>query len=176
MKIICVDKNFSYLKPDSALLLHNRPYFLPDNTKDLRCQISPLVKIERLGKCIQAKFAKKYYLEMAIGIILTPVDLPINEAICWDNTAVMSSFERIDNFDTLEYSLKINDVEIEKKVIDSWQNGIDNAIENVSRNMTLRTGDLIFPFLSISDFSQKINFHNKLLAKMGNLVVETIIR
>ncbi|GHV36060.1 2-hydroxyhepta-2,4-diene-1,7-dioate isomerase [Bacteroidia bacterium] len=176
MKIICVDKREFYLKPDSALLLRNRPYFFPDNTRDLRCQISPLIKIERLGKCIQAKFAKKYYSEMAIGIILTPVDIPINEAVCWDNTAVLSGFERIDNFDKCEYSLKINGMEIEKKIIDDWQNGIDNAIENISRNMTLRTGDIVFPFLFASEFSQKINLHDKLFAEMGNLSVETVIR
>jgi 2-keto-4-pentenoate hydratase/2-oxohepta-3-ene-1,7-dioic acid hydratase in catechol pathway len=176
MKIICVDKQSFYLKPDSALLLRNRPYFLPDDTKDLRCKISALVKIERLGKCIQAKFAKKYYSEIAIGIVFTPVDLPECEAIVWDHTAALSDFVKIDGINQMEYSMKINGIEIERKVFDDWQNVIDNAIEKVSRNMTLRTGDIVFPFIAYSDYSPTLNIHDKIVAQMGEQVVETVIR
>jgi 2-keto-4-pentenoate hydratase/2-oxohepta-3-ene-1,7-dioic acid hydratase in catechol pathway len=80
MKIICIGKNYLahikefdsevpaepvfFMKPDTALLRNNNPFFIPDWTKDLHHEIELVIKINRIGKNIEKRFANKYYDEI----------------------------------------------------------------------------------------------------------------
>jgi 2-keto-4-pentenoate hydratase/2-oxohepta-3-ene-1,7-dioic acid hydratase in catechol pathway len=181
MKIICVDniQNCYYLKPDSALLLRNRPYYIPDATNDLRVQFSPVAKITRLGKCISTKFANNYYDEIAIGAIFTPIDLledlkhkqlSWEEATDWDNTAAVSDFVKKDVFQSsIKFSLNHRNHQICVN-FENWQEKLATVIENISKNMTLRTGDLIY--FDLSPISDKINIGDKIVVNAQELEVE----
>jgi 2-keto-4-pentenoate hydratase/2-oxohepta-3-ene-1,7-dioic acid hydratase in catechol pathway len=158
MKIVCVYNNFIdcddelpkfYMKPDSSLLLKNRPLFIEDD-KRFVCQVSPVIRIERLGKNIQEKFASLYYSHISAGLIFTPIDilnrqieksLPWELATNYDNTSAVGDFFDKENLHDL--SLKIND-NISTMNTDDWKFSINECISTISRNMTLRTGDLIF--------------------------------
>ena len=91
MKIICIGRNYSehieelanekpkepviFLKPDTALVQKNQPFFIPHFSNEIHHEVEVLVKINRLGKHIQEKFAHKYYEEIGVGIDLTARDL-----------------------------------------------------------------------------------------------------
>ena len=79
MKILCIGRNYVdhikelnnqipgepviFSKPDSALLLKNKPFFIPEFAKDFHHEVEVVVKINRLGKNIAPEFAHRYYNE-----------------------------------------------------------------------------------------------------------------
>ena len=91
MKIICVGRNYAahiaeldnerpkepilFLKPDSAVLLKNNPFLIPEFSNDVHYEVEILVKIKKIGKYIDRKFAHKYYDEIGLGIDFTARDL-----------------------------------------------------------------------------------------------------
>ena len=91
MKIICVGRNYLkhanelnrqiptepviFLKPDSAILKKNKPFFLPDFSENVQYETEIVVKICKLGKSISSKFAHRYYDELTVGIDITARDL-----------------------------------------------------------------------------------------------------
>lgn len=91
MKIICIGRNYTehiaelqnerptdpviFLKPDTALLLKKQPFFIPDFSEDVHHEVELLVRINKVGKHIQQKFAHKYYEEIGLGIDFTARDL-----------------------------------------------------------------------------------------------------
>ncbi|MEX2380356.1 MAG: fumarylacetoacetate hydrolase family protein, partial [Vicingaceae bacterium] len=91
MKIICVGRNYTahaaelknevptepviFLKPDTALLPKRQPFFYPDFSNDIHYETELVVRINRLGKNIAAKFAHKYYSEVTLGIDFTARDI-----------------------------------------------------------------------------------------------------
>ena len=91
MKIICVGRNYAehakelnndvptspviFMKPKSALLLPEKPLYYPEFTDDLQYECELVVRINKNGKFIQEKFAKKYYSEVSLGIDFTARDL-----------------------------------------------------------------------------------------------------
>src|SRR5690606_2407167 len=91
MKIICIGRNYVehiaelenekptdpviFLKPDTAILLKKQPFFIPDFSNDVQYEVEVLVKINRIGKHIDKKFAHKYYNEIGLGIDFTARDV-----------------------------------------------------------------------------------------------------
>ena len=91
MKLICIGRNYTehikelqnekpidpvvFLKPDTAILLKKQPFFIPDFSDDVHYEVEVLVKINRVGKHIDKKFANKYYEEIGLGIDFTARDL-----------------------------------------------------------------------------------------------------
>ena len=137
MKIICVGRNYSdhikeldnktpeepilFLKPDSAILLKKQPFYIPEFSKDVHHEVELLVRINRLGKHIDRKFAHKYFDEIGLGIDFTARDLqtklkkeglPWEKAKAFDGSAVVGAFinkNQIDDIDNLSFSLRRNE-------------------------------------------------------------------
>ncbi len=173
MKIICIGRNYSahiselknekptdpviFLKPDTAILLKKQPFFIPDFSKDIHYEVEVLVKINRVGKYIEEKYAHKYYNEIGLGIDFTARDLqqklkdkglPWEKAKAFDGAAVIgekwidkNSFSNLNN---INFSLlKNNDpVQIGNTSDMLWK--IDELISYVSQYFTLKIGDIIF--------------------------------
>ena len=172
MKIICIGRNYAdhakelkneipaepvfFLKPDTALLKDNEPFYLPEFTTDLHYECEVVVKIARVGKNIQEKFAHKYYEQISLGIDFTARDLqskckekglPWEMAKAFDNSAPLSSVfidKKNVNLNDLKFHLDINGTTVQKGTTNDWIFHIDQVIAYVSRFMTLKTGDLIF--------------------------------
>ncbi len=173
MKIICVGRNYAkhinelenekpsepvlFIKPDSAILPNRNPLVLPDFAKAFHYEVELVVKINKLGKYIDPKFAHRYYDEIGLGIDVTARDLqeylkakglPWEKAKAFDNSAVVSrEFLPKSNFADLQdihFSLKKNDEIVQKGYTGDmlWQ--IDELIGYISRFFTLKKGDLIF--------------------------------
>lgn len=172
MKIICIGRNYAdhakelkneipaepvfFLKPDTALLKDNEPFYLPEFTTDLHYECEVVVKIAKVGKNIQEKFAHKYYEQISLGIDFTARDLqskckekglPWEMAKAFDNSAPLSSVfidKKNVNLNDLKFHLDINGTTVQKGTTNYWIFHIDQVIAYVSRFMTLKTGDLIF--------------------------------
>lgn len=171
MKIICIGRNYVdhakelgnqvphepviFLKPDTAILKDNQDFYHPDFSEDIHYEVELLVKIKKVGKNIQAKFAHKYYDEIGLGIDFTARDiqskckekgLSWERAKAFDQSAVISKFISKEGFDlsNTNFSLSINDKQVQLGDSSDMLFSIDQIIENVSQFMTLKTGDIIF--------------------------------
>lgn len=172
MKIICIGRNYSeharelknevptepvfFLKPDTALLRLNRPFFYPDFTRDLHYECEVVYRITKVGKCVAEKFAWTYATEVGLGIDFTARDLqdqakaaglPWEKAKAFDQSAVISPFIPIADMpvqDNLEFELWKNGEKVQQGNTSDMLFPVPKLIAYVSRFMTLRTGDLLF--------------------------------
>ncbi len=172
MKIICIGRNYGahieelanerptdpviFLKPDSAIILKNNPFVIPEFSENINYEVEVLVKIKKIGKYIDRAFAHKYYDEIGLGIDFTARDvqahvkskgLPWEIAKAFDGSALIGNFvpkSRYKDLNNLNFSLFQN----ENKVQDGntslmlWK--IDELIEYISKYFTLKIGDIIF--------------------------------
>jgi len=173
MKIICIGRNYAkhakelgnkvptkpiiFLKPDSALIPKGHPFFYPEFTKDLHFEVEIVVKINKVGKNIEEKFAHKYYDQIGIGIDFTARDLqqeckekgrPWEIAKAFDYSApVGKKFLSTDQFKSIQdidFSLKKNGELVQNGNTSDMIFSVDRIIEEVSEVFTLKIGDLIF--------------------------------
>lgn len=172
MKIICIGRNYAehiaelqnerpsdpviFLKPDSAILPKNNPFYIPEFSTDVHYEVEILIKINRLGKYIAPRFAHKYYDEIGLGIDFTARDLqnelkskglPWEKAKAFDGSAVIGEFLSKQNFNDLkhvDFSLVKNNETVQSgnTAMMLWQ--IDDLIAYVSQFFTLKIGDIIF--------------------------------
>ncbi len=172
MKLICIGRNYTdhieelenekptdpvvFLKPDTAILLKKQPFFIPDFSDNIHHEVEVLVKINRVGKFIDKKFAHKYYNEIGLGIDFTARDLqqklkekglPWEKAKAFDGAAVVGNWvskDTYENLDELDFSLKKNGEEVQRGNTRLMLWKIDELIEYVSKYFTLKIGDIIF--------------------------------
>lgn len=172
MKLICIGRNYTehiaelqnekptdpvvFLKPDTSILLKKQPFFIPDFSNDVHHEVEILVKINKIGKHIDKKFAHKYYDEVGLGIDFTARDvqaalkakgLPWEKAKAFDGAAVIGNWLPKSNFanvNNINFTLKRNNEVVQKgnTAFMLWK--IDEIIEYVSKYFTLKIGDIIF--------------------------------
>ena len=172
MKFICIGRNYTehakelnnavpsepviFFKPETALLVGRQPFFYPEFSKDIHFECELLVRINRLGKNIQKKFAHRYYDEIGLGIDFTARDLqnelkakglPWEKAKGFDGSAVVGKFVPVDslkNRDNIEFQLLKNGSIVQCGFSRDMIFDIDSIIEYVSQFVTLKIGDIIF--------------------------------
>ena len=145
-----------FSKPESALLLNNKPFFYPDFSTDIQYETEIVVKIDRLGKNIATKFAHRYYSEITAGIDFTARDLqkrcrenghPWEIAKAFDNSAPVGRMlpkSAFPDLQSINFRLDINGVTVQQGNTKDMIFTIDQIISDVSRYFTLKIGDLIF--------------------------------
>ena len=172
MKIICVGRNYAahidelnnsrpdapviFLKPDTAIAQSNLPFFIPEFSKEVHYEVEVLVKINRIGKHLQHKFAHKYYDEIGLGIDFTARDLqnklkskglPWEKAKAFDGSAYVGKWIKkasLTNIDKLPFSLCKNGDLVQQADTSLMLWGIDELIAHISQYFTLKIGDIIF--------------------------------
>ncbi|MFY8009420.1 MAG: fumarylacetoacetate hydrolase family protein [Flavobacterium sp.] len=172
MKIICIGRNYAnhiaelqnerpdepviFLKPDSAVLPDKAPFVIPDFSSDIHHEIEVIVKINKLGKYIDPKFAHKYYDEIGLGIDFTARDvqnklkekgLPWEKAKAFDGSAIIGDFLPKNEFSSTEnitFELTNNGQTVQKGNTANMLWKIDEIIAYVSQFFTLKKGDIIF--------------------------------
>ena len=172
MKIICVGRNYAdhidelknekptdpvlFLKPDTSILLKKQPFFIPDFSEEVHHEVEILVKINKIGKHIDRKFAHKYYDEIGLGIDFTARDLqsklkekglPWEKAKAFDGAAVIGNFlpkETFKSVDDITFCLEKNGAITQKASTKLMLWKIDELIEYISKYFTLKIGDVIF--------------------------------
>jgi 2-keto-4-pentenoate hydratase/2-oxohepta-3-ene-1,7-dioic acid hydratase in catechol pathway len=145
-----------FLKPDTAILLKNQPFFIPDFSNDVHHEVEILVKISRVGKHIDRRFAHKYYDEIGLGIDFTARDLqqelkskglPWEKAKSFDGAAVIGDFilkESFKDVNKIDFSLQKNEEVVQKGNTSLMLWKIDALIEYISKYFTIKIGDIIF--------------------------------
>lgn len=172
MKIICIGRNYAnhieelqnerpedpvvFIKPDTTIGQKNHPFYLPHFSQDVHHEIEVVVRINRIGKHIQPKFAHKYYQEIGLGIDFTARDLqaklkakglPWEKAKSFDGATVLgdwfdkTSFENLKN---INFELKKNGQTVQHGNTAQMLWDIDALIAHVSEYFTLKIGDLLF--------------------------------
>lgn len=172
MKIICIGRNYTnhieelknerptepvvFMKPDSAVLLKQHPFVIPEFSEDIHHELEVIVKINKVGKYIGPKFASKYYDEISVGIDFTARDLqtklkekglPWEKAKAFDGSAVIGDFVQKTLFSSMEnlnFEMTNNGHTVQKgnTALMLWK--IDELISFVSQYFTLKIGDIIF--------------------------------
>ena len=172
MKLICIGRNYTehikelenekptdpvvFLKPDTAILLKKQPFFIPDFSDNVHYEVEVLVKINKVGKYIDKKFAHKYYDDIGLGIDFTARDLqsqlkskglPWEKAKSFDGAAVIGQWipkTEVKDVNNIQFSLKKNDEIVQNGNSSHMLWKIDELIEYVSKYFTLKIGDIIF--------------------------------
>lgn len=172
MKILAIGRNYAehieelknerpeepvvFLKPDTALLKNNAPFYYPDFSKDIHHEVEILLKISKEGKNIQEKFAPKYYYEIGVGIDFTARDLqqkakekglPWEIAKGFNGSAPVSDFypvaEMGDLFN-LNFKLELDGEIKQEGNTKMMLFNFNYIVAYVSRFFTLKKGDIIF--------------------------------
>ena len=172
MKIICIGRNYLkharemdspvpaepifFLKPESAIIKNNKPFFLPDFSKEIHYEVEIVLQICRLGKNIAPEFAHRYYDKIGVGIDFTARDiqrkckengLPWEKAKAFDGAAPLGKFiekENLGDVGNIDFKLEINENTVQHGNTKDLIFPFNELIAYVSRFFTLKTGDLIF--------------------------------
>jgi 2-keto-4-pentenoate hydratase/2-oxohepta-3-ene-1,7-dioic acid hydratase in catechol pathway len=172
MKIICIGRNYAehakelknevpavpvfFMKPDTALLKDDAPFYYPSFSNDIHYEVELVIKICKNGKTILPQFAHKYYEQITVGIDFTARDLqqeckekglPWEKAKAFDHSAVIGRFINIAELiqkEQIAFSLSLNQTLVQHGVSNQMLFNVDQIIAYVSGFVTLKTGDLIF--------------------------------
>ncbi len=173
MKIICIGRNYVahirelhnevpgepvfFMKPDSSLLRNNDPFYIPEWTNDVHHEIELVLKVSKLGKGIEKRFAHRYYSHIGLGIDFTARDvqnqlkekgLPWEKSKAFDRAAVIGSAflpkESFGDLKNIPFRLDVNG-----KTVQDGNSGLmifdfDEIISHISQYVTLKIGDLIY--------------------------------
>jgi acylpyruvate hydrolase len=172
MKIVAIGRNYAehiqelnnerpdepviFMKPDTAVLTDNEPFYYPSFSNDVHHEVEILLKINAIGKNISKEYAYKYYNEIGIGIDFTARDLqsklkekglPWEKAKAFNGSAPISKFIKKEQFSDLRnlgFTLKINGNEVQNGNTSMMLWDFDAIIEHISKFFTLKVGDIIF--------------------------------
>ena len=184
MKIICIGRNYVdhiaelqnekpsepvvFIKPDSAILLKQHPFVIPEFSNDIHHEVEIVLKINRVGKHIAEQFAHKYYEEITVGIDFTARDiqkiqkakgLPWEKAKGFDGAAPMGKFvskRKFPDINNIGFHLDINDKTVQKGNTNNQIFSFDKIISFISQFITLKIGDLIYTGTPVGVGSVKI--------------------
>ncbi len=172
MKMICIGRNYAehieelsnerpktpvvFIKPDSAILPKEQDFYIPDFSNEVHYEVELLVKIDKVGKHIDVRFASKYYNEIGLGIDFTARDLqtalkekglPWEKAKGFDGAAVIGKWvdkNKLENLDNVNFKLLKNGKEVQDGNTANMIWKIDELIAYVSTFFTLKKGDILF--------------------------------
>ena len=172
MKVICIGRNYVdhakemnaplpaspvfFMKPDTSIVTRNRPFFYPGFSKEVHYECELVIRICKVGKNINSKFASSYYNEIGIGLDFTARDLQEDckkKGLPWliakgfDNAAPIGKFvdkSRFSNLGDINFHLDLNGKSVQKGNSADMIFSFDQLISYVSGFITLKMGDLIF--------------------------------
>jgi len=172
MKIFCIGRNYRkhieelnnekpsspviFIKPDSSIILKNQPFFIPDYSNEIHYEAEVILKICKLGKSIDKKFANRYYNKISLGIDFTARDLqnelktmglPWEKSKAFDGSALIGDWidkNEFKNCNDLNFLLKKNGNDVQVGNTSNMLWSFDELISEISKFFTLKIGDVIF--------------------------------
>lgn len=176
MKILCIGRNYVehiqeldnnrkippapvfFLKPDTALLRNNDAFYVPSFSQDLHYETELVIRINRVAKSIDEKFAHRCYDEVGLGIDFTARDIQrrcIAEGLPWeickafDHSAALSPqfiplSELGGDVQNLHFEMSLNDQIRQQGHTAQMIFSVNRIIAYLSQFFTLKIGDLIF--------------------------------
>ncbi|MDB5193079.1 MAG: hydrolase family protein [Segetibacter sp.] len=172
MKIFCVGRNYVdhakelgndvpdepviFMKPKSALLQPNTPFYYPEFSNELHYEAELVLRICKNGKYVTEKQASRYYNAITVGIDFTARDiqadlkkkgLPWEKAKAWDNSAVLGTWKDVTPEmlrKPINFSLKNNGEQVQTGLSSDMMFSFDEIIAHISNYFSLNIGDLIY--------------------------------
>jgi 2-keto-4-pentenoate hydratase/2-oxohepta-3-ene-1,7-dioic acid hydratase in catechol pathway len=172
MKIFCIGRNYGlhakelgnaipdnpvvFAKPDTALLKNGEPFYLPDFSYDVHHEVELVIKISKVGKNIQEKFARNYFNEIGLGVDFTARDLQTSlkeKGLPWELAKGFDGSAPIGNFISVADRSSLTDIQFGLQINGEWvQQGIsgdmifsmEKIVAFISTYFTLKVGDLIY--------------------------------
>lgn len=172
MKIICIGRNYIehakemnsalpekpvfFIKPDNCLLRNDQPFYYPEFTKELHYELEVVLRINRLGRSINKRYAHRYYDAVTLGVDFTARDLqqeckqkglPWEIAKAFDFSAPIGEFipkDEIEDLNSIDFRLEKNDIVVQQGNTRDMIFAYDDLIDYVSRFVTFKIGDLLF--------------------------------
>lgn len=172
MKIFCIGRNYAehakelgneipdepviFMKPNSAVLQQNIPFYYPEFTNELHYECELVIKISKNGKYINENNSRNYYEAITLGIDFTARDiqnelkkkgLPWEKAKAWDNSAVLGTWLPLkpnENCDDINFYMNKNGKTVQKGNSNQMIHNVDKIIAHISKYFSLNIGDLIF--------------------------------
>ncbi len=158
MKTVINDKERGwYFLPDSATANAGKPFFIPEFAPEdeFEALLTPVVRINRIGKSIAARFAPRYFAEVAPAVHFRDSRLRAeliskgfapDPAQAFDRAMIAGDYIPLDSFSPSD-SIKMlidGDVVAEVKVADLVE-AAGSFLEAVSRTNTMKMGDVLAP-------------------------------
>ncbi len=172
MKIICIGRNYIahakelnnpvpsqpvvFMKPPSALLINEKPFYYPEFSKDIHYETEIVLKICKNGRHVQPEFAMDYFKEVSLGIDFTARDLqselkakkhPWELAKGFDSSAVIGRFipiTQLPSVSNIEFHLDLNGEKVQHGFSKDMIFSFTDIICFVSKYFKLQMGDLIY--------------------------------
>jgi 2-keto-4-pentenoate hydratase/2-oxohepta-3-ene-1,7-dioic acid hydratase in catechol pathway len=172
MKIFAIGQNYSehnkelnstnptqpvvFMKPDTAVLKNNKPFFIPDFSEELHYETELIIKFNRIGKKIDKKFSTRYFAEIGLGVDFTARDLqrklkaegkPWEISKSFDNSAVIGNFlpvNELNDIQNIQFRLDMNGKTVQQGCSADMIFPINELIAYVSRFFTIKIGDILF--------------------------------
>lgn len=158
MKILCAEYNpegVATIVPvgDNALLRNNDDFYFPDFTAALNCVPQYVVRISRLGKSIQERYAGRYYDEVGLGIRfyadsleehLRKNGLPEILASAFDGSAAISPLVAVDRMENWNYDFRVNGAQVFHGIVENPSTTIARLVAFASEYYTLKIGDFLY--------------------------------
>ena len=171
MKLICIGRNYAdhaselgnavpaeplfFLKPDSAVLPHRHPFYIPAWTQEVHHEVELLVRITRNGKSIAPEFAHRISMRFLWALTSR------RDAIGTESQGHPWRSQRIRRFSSLSkkwlpkstwangweqvpFALKKNGEVVQSATAESMLFHVHELISHVSHYMTLKMGDILF--------------------------------
>lgn len=145
-----------FMKPDTAALKNNKPFYIPDFSDEVHYETELIVKINRIGKNIAPKYAHRYYDEIGLGVDFTARDIqrrlkkegkPWEICKAFDNSAVIGDFmpkSELDDIRNIQFHLDLDGKTVQRGNSADMIFDIDTLIAYVSQFFTLKIGDILF--------------------------------
>ncbi len=172
MKILCIGRNYAdhakelnnplpesplvFMKPSTALLVGNKPFYYPDFTKDLHHEVEIVLRIVKNGRHVAPEFANTYYSHVGLGIDFTARDVqktlkkkghPWEIAKAFDHSAPLSKFIHMSSLPdrhAIKFQLFKNDELVQDGNTKDLIFSFDTLVSHLSRYFRLQVGDLVF--------------------------------
>ena len=141
------------VRSDSSVLRNNDDYYMPTFSQDMRCSVGYFLRVTRLAKCMNEKFASRCYDAVGVAVAFTAQDIverncalgrPCDEAYCFDKSIALSP-------ETIAPDAMANgtlDIKVGNAVVNSDLSAVklslDKALAKASELLTLKTGDVVY--------------------------------
>lgn len=159
MKIVCIENLFGEgqtyvsLRPDTAVLRNNDDFYMPHFSTDVVCGCAVLVRVTRLAKCLDARFASRCYDAIGVGVTFVARDVmqkalaegrPCEEAYTFDRSfAVSPEMKEPSAVGEESVQMSVNGAIVQSFAIGKMRLSIDECVSRASQSLTLKTGDIV---------------------------------
>ena len=160
MKIVCIHNALAsgedlWLteRSDSSVLRNNDNFYMPTFSSNMQCTVGYMLRVTRLAKCMNEKFASRCYDAVGVAAAFVAQDIvernctlgrPCGEAYCFDKSiAVSPESVAPDAVDEGALDIKIGNSQCSTKLSDI-KISLDKALVKASELLTLKMGDIIY--------------------------------